>query len=277
MENFIYYDSDIFVKYDRTKRVENVNYSMHTHELYELFYLIDGNAVCRVEGNTYKVQPGDIMIFNISEAHTIEVKPGHPYERVAINFSREIFDTIDPNRHLQRPFYDREAGKGNLLRPEDFKTKFWSDCIERIICPCEDRRFQLLTFLPALLQEVSTAYYSKNSLDFLQEESIAARISNYINNHINEQLSVTDIAERFYMSKSRLHTVFKEALGSSVWNYITVKRLLLARQLLHSGKKPTAVFSECGFNDYTAFFRAYRRQFGISPKEDYRKQIQTIQ
>lgn len=271
MDKIIYYDGDIFVKYERTKSVENVNYSMHTHELYELYYFLDGVATFRVEGNTYHLQPGDVMLFNISEAHTIEVLPGHPYERVAINFSREVFDSIDPLRLLQRPFCEREAGKGNLLRPKDFKTKFFEGCIQKIIAEKNDIRFQTLTILPALLNEVSVAYFSKKSHNDTQEESIASRISNYINRNLTEPLSVTEIAERFYMSKSRLHTVFKEALGSSVWNYITVKRLLLARQLLHTGGKPTEVFLKCGFNDYTAFFRAYRKQFGVSPKEDCKK------
>ena len=270
MKNFIYYDDELFVKHERDEKPTGVSYNMHTHELFEIYYFLSGNVVFWAEGNPYNLQAGDIMLFNISEAHTIEIKGNAPYERVAINFSREIFDKIDPQRVLQKPFFERELGKNNLLRPKDFDGVYWRDCINRIIAPTENHRLQALSYLPALLNEIYTASNLKNRISDCDEGSVAAKIISYINYNLSEPLSVGALSERFYISKSRLHTVFKEATGSSVWEYITVKRLMLARQLLHRGEKPTAVGIKCGFNDYTVFFRAYKRRFGISPKEDSR-------
>lgn len=270
MSNFIYCDDDLFVKHEIDTDITGVSYQMHTHEHYELYYFLSGNAVFWAEGNPYQLQSGDIMLLNISEAHTIDLKPGQPYERVAINFSREIFDAIDPHHILQRPFCERELGKDNILHPKDFEGNYWKRCISRIIAPTDNRRLQTLSNLPALLNEIHIASRNKRSLPEGADEPIAAKIISYINYNLTEPLSIGELAERFYISRSRLHTVFKEATGSSVWEYITVKRLMLAKRLLHMGEKPTQVYSKCGFNDYTVFFRAYRRRFGVSPKEDAR-------
>lgn len=268
MKNFIYYDEGLFVKHERDEDPAGVSYTMHTHELFEIYYFLSGNMVFWAEGTPYQLQSGDIMLFNISEAHTIELKGDSPYERVAINFSRDIFDRLDPERILQKPFTERALGKGNLIRPKDFEGNFWRECIEKIIAPTDDRRLQALTYLPALLGEIYQASSRRHKRSVSEKNSTAAKVISYINQNLAEPLSVDALSKRFYISKSRLHTVFKEATGSSVWEYITVKRLMLARGLLHMGEKPTAVCAKCGFNDYTVFFRAYRRRFGVSPKQD---------
>lgn len=93
-------------------------------------------------------------------------------------------------------------------------------------------------------------------------------IIDFLNEHMYEPLSLDGICDRFYMSKSHLNRKFKLMTGSTVWEYITAKRLLSAKELLQLGEPPTKVFSKCGFNDYSSFFRAYKAKFGLSPKNE---------
>ena len=76
------------------------------------------------------------------------------------------------------------------------------------------------------------------------------------------------ICAEHYVSTSQLCRRFKKATGSTVGNYITTKRLLLAQKLLSVGEKPVAVYKRCGFNNYSTFYRAYVRYFGHSPKSE---------
>ena len=80
-------------------------------------------------------------------------------------------------------------------------------------------------------------------------------------------LSLDHLSERFFISKSHLNRMFKKATGTTAWDYIVVKRLLMARSLLSEGMVPTDVYLKCGFRDYTTFFRAYKKHFGSTPKE----------
>ena len=60
---------------------------------------------------------------------------------------------------------------------------------------------------------------------------------------------------------------FKAETGYSIHSYITNKRLLLARDLLLNGAGATEACYSCGYKDYSAFSRAYKKQFGVSPKK----------
>ena len=97
-------------------------------------------------------------------------------------------------------------------------------------------------------------------------------IITYINEHLTDNLDLETICQRFYLSKSQLNRRFKRVTGSTVWEYISTKRLLLAKEMLQKGEHPTHVAEQCGFNDYCTFFRAYKGRFRISPKEDYRRE-----
>ena len=79
------------------------------------------------------------------------------------------------------------------------------------------------------------------------------------------------ISRRFYLSKSQLNRVFSRATGSPVWEYVRIKRLLSARERLLAGESAVNVCTECGFKDYSSFFRAYKARFGQSPSSERQK------
>ena len=87
----------------------------------------------------------------------------------------------------------------------------------------------------------------------------------YIGRHINETLTLDTIAERFFVSKYHLSHTFTREVGVSLHRYITMRRLLMARQLLATGMSAGQVSSTCGFSDYTSFYRAFKAEYGISP------------
>jgi len=74
------------------------------------------------------------------------------------------------------------------------------------------------------------------------------------------------LSERFFISKNHLNRVFKNATGVTVWEYIKLKRLIMARNSIFSGTPAIIACQSSGFNDYSAFYRAYKERFGVSPK-----------
>ncbi len=89
----------------------------------------------------------------------------------------------------------------------------------------------------------------------------------YIDSHLGaEKLSSALLSKKFYMSETELNRSFKKSTGLPVGKYINIKRLILARELLKKGMPANEVSLRCGFNDYSTFFRAYKKQFGANPK-----------
>ena len=56
-------------------------------------------------------------------------------------------------------------------------------------------------------------------------------------------------------------------MGTSIYRFIQKKRLLVARQLIAQGRRPNEVHSLCGFGDYTGFYRAFKAEYGMTPRE----------
>lgn len=132
----------------------------------------------------------------------------------------------------------------------------------------KDKSLRLADNLLPLLYELRRAFDGKSADG--DEDSLVRRIIGYLNDHIADKVSPDGICARFYISKPQLCRVFKAATGSGVWEYLTAKRLIAARTLIRAGHAPTAIYSGCGFDDYSAFYKAYKRRFGCSPSETKR-------
>ncbi|MEE1187253.1 MAG: AraC family transcriptional regulator [Acutalibacteraceae bacterium] len=260
---FSYKDKDIFMHYSRDTKPVPSDFRMHTHEYYELYYFEGGSGIYRVEGTPYLLESGDILILRPAEVHYIEISNTQPYTRLAIHFKADLFSDIDPSGKLLAPFNSRKIGTFNRYRADNFKNKDYKVFIKNLISDSADRRVQIITNLLPLLNEISHAFSSVTETEI--NKSLDSRIINYINRHLYENINLDDICDRFYISKTHLCRIFKKATASTVVEYITIKRLVNARRLILSGTPPTKAYLQCGFRDYSVFYRAYKNKYGVPP------------
>jgi AraC-like DNA-binding protein len=90
----------------------------------------------------------------------------------------------------------------------------------------------------------------------------------YINRNIFTLKSVKEVSDALFVTESYLYRLFKRELKNTPKKYIQDKRLLYAQKLISKGRRPTDVFEDCGFNDYTSFYRGYVKFFGYPPSRD---------
>ena len=159
-EYFSYSDSDFSMNYGCDDKPDPSDFSMHTHESYELYYFAGGNGIYRVEGTPYPLQKGDILIMRPAEAHYIDITDNKPYTRLSVNFKTELLCGIDPSGKLLAPFNNRKIGTFNRYRAENFKSNAYSVFIKNITTDSPDRRVQTITNLLPLLNEISLAFGS---------------------------------------------------------------------------------------------------------------------
>lgn len=246
------------------------DYYAHIHnDVHEILLFLSGNAYYYVEGNRYNLTPGDLLLMRKGEVHNLVFHVTSRYDRILLNFDLPILSDIDPENRLMRPFTDRKLGHFNHYRANLFPNNNWQHYLEKIV-QAKDKYQQLYYLLP-LLNELCEAFPIVQGDVIEENENIAIPILKYINKHLTEPLSIEMLAERFYMSKNHLSLIFKQYAGVTVWGYITAKRLLLGRELIQSGTPPTQACTQCGFQDYTTFYRAYVKRYGVMPKEDYKK------
>ncbi len=122
-----------------------------------------------------------------------------------------------------------------------------------------------LAELILLLQQIGSLFeQDTNALP----DTVEYQMIRYINKNLEQPLSIQELCDRFYLSRAQLCRRFQKATGTSVGRYVTAKRMLLAREQILEGKKPTELYTACGYRDYSTFYRAYCQTFGHSPREE---------
>lgn len=240
------------------------DYRMHMHNDYEIFCFLEGNANYIVEGMVYHLRPGDFVLMCRGESHHICFLSDCKYTRMTVNFSPVSGNNNLLNK-IMSPFDDRPLGKFNHYSSSYFSNPVLLSYMEKI-CLSNDADIRS-AYLTILLDELSVKFGELKQQRDTSKNNLYANIIQYINSHITDDISLDLICEHFFISKTQLNRNFKSIIGSTVWEYITKKRLILARKQIEEGTSPTQVYHNCGFNDYTAFYRAYRKRYGFPPSK----------
>lgn len=241
------------------------SFKMHTHPQFEIYCFIHGKGIYHIEGSEYTLCSGDVLLMRPGEAHFFEPDPQYPYERITFHVSTDFFADVDRERQLLRPVFDRKAGKQNLYRATDFSNSNYMTYIKNITLPSVNP-LSCLANLILLLLEIGRIFH-QNPLSS-EPNTMEYQLIGYINRHLNEPLTIQQLCDIFYLSRAELCRRFKKATGTSIGKYISVKRLLNARQLILQGRKPTEIYQSCGYQDYSTFYRAYVQYFGCCPRDD---------
>lgn len=266
MQSFQYNAPSISVFHAEETNPDPAAFTMHTHSFAELFCFLGGSGTFHIEGSTYPMKPGDIVLMRPGEAHYIAIQPDIPYRRAHITFDTALLSPFDPEDLLMRPYFDRKSGKHNLYKRQDFENESYLDNLMDMLRSEGNSHAAILANLVLLLQKIGVVFDHNLRLT-PAEDTLENRIIRYINKNLQKELTLDDLCERFFISRAQLCRRFKNATGTSVGRYITVKRLLACQQLIRQGQKPTQVYTVYGFQDYSTFYRSYKQYFGKSPKD----------
>ncbi len=92
------------------------------------------------------------------------------------------------------------------------------------------------------------------------------QVLNYIEGKFNTDLTMQEISERFYINPSYISQLFRKEMGITFTDYVTKKRIELAKVLLKDEKRKMIDISQkCGYNDYFYFIRCFKKYAGTSP------------
>lgn len=240
---------------------------LNINEAHELIYCKAGCLSASVEGVSYTVNPGEILITRDAEVH--KVKPiAFPTEFHHMEFSPYYYSIFDPGYRICRPFTERALGLGCVISQDKLSESLIESCFSCISSVSDTymRRIAVFGTLTMILSEINRVYDYEN-LDVQDNRSDLLRnIIAYISEHLEEDLNPDNIAAALYISRSQLDRIFKQNLGFTLWKYITFKRLIRARHLLHAGVANNEVARRCGFGDYSTFYKVYTKIFGTPPR-----------
>ena len=261
-------DFEIFHYRDEAARAV----AIHHHDFYEIYYFLGGQVEYRVEGAVYRMSPGDMLLISPMELHQPVIHPGgEPYERIVLWINRKYLEDLSTaETSLTRCFDCTRPGHSNLLRLDPVQRTNISSRLSGLLRETRGGGYGAALWAQAaliqLVVECSRAALHPGGERVQEEPSLVSRVLEYIGGHYDEPLSLDKLAARFFVSKYYLSHTFQQEVGVSVYRYILLKRLLIARQLLGGGVSPGVVCQSCGFGDYANFYRAFKAECAVSPR-----------
>lgn len=241
---------------------------LHTHKYYELLYLIEGDISYLIGDKLYKAVPGDIFITAPGQEHGISFNSNENYARHFIQFSDEVLSHMP--QKLYTNFTKNLCNNCNRIPAEIVKKYnlglYFNNVRNHLVKDSVMDDFMFRTYTMQLVAVLNSVSVDEILLHF-DEKPIILELKDYIIKNIKNELSLDTIAAKFFMSKYHMCHIFRNETGMTIKNYINLQRIARARELLLNGSMPADIAKQCGFNDYSTFYRTFKRYTGFSPAE----------
>lgn len=244
----------------------------HQHSFYELLLLLEGDVTYRIGEDSYTLLPGDLLIMPGGIPHHPVFGEGGRYRRVVLWLTADFVRSLPSGSELAESLgMNDEEKHGRLYRFHATDGDVLAECAMSI---AEELQFDrpmgdtMSTLLVARLLILIQRMAASNFQPETEETSALRRIREivaFIDENLHRDLTLDTIADQFFFSKFYLSRLFKRHMNMTPHAYITERRLLLAKQLLYEGLPPTEVFKRCGYDDYSVFFRSFKKFYGVAP------------
>ena len=252
----------LYFSYDKYDHVPWELIQTHTHSNYEIIYVLEGDMTYVIEDRKYRIKKGDMIIVKPNQYHYIQFHSKQGYQRYSILFNNvalqlDNFENLMPEQEVincrNMPVITDLFKKMDL-----YYEKFQGDILH-----------QLLTMVvKELIFNLSVVEGQNNEQRSDSVHPLVCRVLEYINQDIAGFEGIGPLAQTLFVSESYLYHLFKREMKVSPGRYVMEKRMLAARNLLLQGKSPTKIYAQCGFSDYSTFFRSFHKYFGYPPSKE---------
>ncbi len=264
-----------FYYFDYDSRSHSVNMEFpHFHIFYEMMILLSPRAYHFVAGKRYDLAANDIVLLAPSVLHQSEYLPGPPSDRIIIDFMlpKQLGSHLAGFQEILSIF--KRSVPILRFRPEEQSQLFQKlneiTAIAQTVQNGSLRNLMIHThfteFLFLLYRLEGQSCYFQNEETGIKEKIYT--ITNYIHSHYSEDISLTSLADTFYISAYYLSHQFKAVTGYTVVQYIQLTRIKNAQYLLlNSDRKITQIAESAGFSSFSQFNRVFRKFCGMSPSD----------
>ena len=253
-------------------------FEFHYHDFNKIIIFISGEVTYIIEGKSYSLKPWDILLVGKSDLHLPIISSATPYERIILWLNPLFLEGHNKNDcDLLSCFHLASERKLNLVRLSSKHINSLKQNLADLEDEMQDKAFGspilrnalFLQFMVKINRLFLGMDIDKN-IDDIKYDARIEDILSFINSNLDKYLSIDMLSKAFYLNKYYLMHLFKEETGYTIYSYILKKRIIKASGLIKSGIQAGEVCTQCGFGDYSSFVRAFKKEFGLSPKQYYK-------
>lgn len=267
------------------KGIHTRAFAAHTHNFIELEIITAGHADHIVEGRTYRISKGDVLVILPSFAH--ELRNVYELEHYNLKFDLEQLILLDKDIEklsgfqslfILQPMQKYQHDYSSYMKLNEEQFTFAKLLCERIEGEWKEKRegykWVILSYFLSLI-----TYLSRNFAPTVTGSSpkIAEIIQTvtFIHENLTDKITLSSLASMACLSERQYTRIFREVYGVSPIDYVIHCRLTLACRKMKNTRKPISeICTTCGFGDNISFTRLFKKHYGITPGE-YRKKVQT--
>lgn len=245
----------------------------HTHDYYEFYLFLEGDLDLEISGHARPLHPGDMVLVPPGVSHhALMHSSDRPYRRFVLWVSQEYAARL-LKESPDYVFLMQRAATSSRCYYHFHEAEF-SSIQSRLIRLLEEfhsnrygRNAAVYLALNDLLLYMNRIIYEREHPVVSGSGDLMQEITLFIDEHLTEDLSLDVLADHVCLSKYYIAHYFKDNLGISIHQYITKKRLQSCSEAIAAGSDITRTFDEYGFRDYSSFYRMFRKEYGMSPRE----------
>lgn len=244
--------------------------TQHMHDMYELYYLYEGERMYFIRDRSYLILPGDLVLIDRRELHATSDSDKLGHARVVINFA----DSFVEGATREAPFLLNAFQHASPVLRLDLPTRrIAEDILGKMIHEAREdllgQQFAMRQYLIELLL-FTARFVRMHPVTSPEHVSPLHRkistIVRHINAHYAESVRLEELAERFEISPAYLSRMFKEITGFSLVEYVSLVRVQEAQRLLATTKLKVIVIAEqVGFGSLVQFGRVFRQMTKMTP------------
>ncbi len=255
--------------YSYNKMKPPSSFKTHLHNYYEFLYIVSGDASYIVEDNEYPAGKGDLFITKPGEIHSIVFHSQQTYERHFVQISEGFLADIPVD--LLGRIRSSPMGVNNRI-PAEISTEkhidsYFQNIAHFVTNRVEESEVLIKTYVIQLIQAANRLLSENICAVKTEENSRIAAAKAYIENNLSSDIRLEEIAAAAYTNPSYLSRLFHKCTGLTIKEYINLRRIFLAKRLIQEGRFLNSVYEDCGFSDYSLFYRAFKKTTGKSPRE----------
>lgn len=248
---------------------------VHFHTgFYEVYFFRAGDVIYNIHMQQYKLSPGDMLLIPPNVMHWPIIRDSsQPYKRMFLWINQRYLNSLSSEETDLAACFGGSS-EGQVLRLPAQALSEVSYLIEQLIelnrAPGygEDLRRAALSSLLMLRVNEAWRSHSEAREPSPVESRRIVEVTQYINEHLDDaQISLDSLAKQHYVSRSTLTKSFLRHMGVSLHQYIIKRRMYAAHQLLAQGLTPAKAAEQSGYADYSAFWRAFTKEFGYTPRQ----------
>lgn len=249
--------------------------NLHSHNYFQIYYVIRGTIIHHIKNSSAKLTSGDVFILPPNLPHYIEVPEGNA-DFYSMSFTPEFFQNGKESNKLILDFmYYLKTETAKNIQPkisliyED--SIFVEVLLKRIIEEFLDEKTgknEIIKESVSVILSVFARVYFEKTAETLHIEENKQRVMycvDYIKNHFEEEITLTEMVHLSAMSKTCFCSIFTAITGTTFKEYLNRYRIERAAELIASGEKVSVAGRYCGYGDLSTFYRNFKKYIGMSP------------